>query len=318
MLEAAPVFGTRSLEYAATDVESGLARIEAVIGETVVGARDLTIRCSYADFTACPTSDLDTLLVDTSRVPNGRHPLSLRVFDAAGNRRDVEVQPIDVQNPQNAMVAQASSGVALGQLSAAFAGTSRSTLSVPFGRRVVIRGRLASASNSGIAKAQVDVLERLSRTGANEVAVGRARTRSDGTFSYELAARRPSRVVRLAYGSVASSRRLQVRVHAASALRATLRGRLLRFSGRVLSRPLPAGGKLVRLDGVSTGFKWKHFATLRTDRDGRFSGRFRLAGRRAGARYYMRVRMPAERGYPYLPATGKPVRLRARATVPSP
>ena len=318
VLEAAPVAGTRSLEYTASDVESGLAKIEAVIGETVVGARDLTSRCSYADFTACPTSDRDTLLIDTSKVANGRHPLSLRVFDAAGNRRDVEVQLVDVQNAQNAVAQQAQSRLGFAHLSAAFAGSSRSTLSVPFGRRVVIRGRLASPSNSGIAKAQLDVFERSARAGAREVAVGRAQTRSDGTFSYELAARRPSRVVRLAYGSSASSRRLQVRVHAAAALRATLRGRLLRFSGQVLSRPLPATGKLVRLEGVSTGFKWRRFATLRTDRNGRFSGRFRLAGRRPGARYYMRVRMPAERGYPYLAATGKPVRLRAGHTVPRP
>lgn len=316
LLGAETVSGVRSIDYTASDGQSGLARVEAVIGETVVAARDLSGRCTYAEFTACPSADHDSLTVDTRTVPDGRHALSLRVLDAAGNRRDVQVQDVDVQN---APVSQGPlPGIGLAQLTAAFARSSRSTVIVPYGRRVPIRGRLTAAPRSGVAKARIDVFERSSRAGAREVAVGRAQTRSDGTFSYELAARRPSRFVRLAYGSIASSRFLQVRVRAASALRATLRGTLLRFSGRVLSRPLPANGKLVRLEGVSTGFKWRRFATLRTDRSGRFSGRFRLAGRRPGARYYMRVRMPAERGYPYLAATSKPVRLRAWATVPSP
>ncbi len=308
--------GAGTVSYSTFDHQSGLKRVEAMLGDTVVGARDLTPRCHQYDFTVCPNADDGSLSVDTAAVPDGSYRLTVRVHDAADNVTSVQYPAeIRVENrPQgaNAPAPSAIAGGATTNIAARFATSTRTSLIVPWGRRVTLRGRLTADSSRGVGGAPLDVFERSSRDGAKEVAVGHVQTRSDGTFSYELAARRPSRVVRLAYGSVASSRRLQVRVRAATALRATLRGRLLRFSGRVLSRPLPAAGKLVRLEGVSTGFKWRRFATLRTDRDGRFSGRFRLAGRRAGARYYMRVRMPAERGYPYLAATSKPARLRAR------
>jgi hypothetical protein len=133
----------------------------------------------------------------------------------------------------------------MAKLTAGFVTSSRSTVIVPFSRRATIRGRLTSISGSAIGKALIDVFERPVRAGAKEVALGRVTTGVDGSFSYTLAARRPSRSVRLAYGSLASSRLLNVRVRAASVLKATLRGTLLRFSGRVLSRPLPTGGSPV-------------------------------------------------------------------------
>ena len=308
--------GVGTVSYSAFDHQSGLKRVEAMLGDSIVGARDLASRCHQYDFTVCPNADDGNLSVDTGAVPNGSYRLTVRVHDAADNVTSVQYPTeIRVENRPQGANAPAQSAIAGGanpKIAARFAGSTRTSLIVPWSRRVTLRGRVTADSSRGVGGAHLDVFERVSRSRAKEVAVGRAQTRSDGTFSYELAARRPSRVVRLAYGSVASSRRLQVRVRAASALRATLRGTLLRFSGRVLSRPLPASGKLVRLEGISTGFTWNRFATLRTDRSGRFSGRFRLAGRRPGARYYLRVRMPAERDYPYLAATGKPVRLRAR------
>ena len=79
----------------------------------------------------------------------------------------------------------------------------------------------------------------------------------------------------------------------------TLHGTLVRFSGRVLSRPLPAAGKRVILQGKAPGYEWAPFATMRTDRRGRFAGSYRLSVRRPGVRLQIRVRVPAERGYPY-------------------
>ena len=308
--------GVETVSVAAFDHQSGLKRVEAMLGDSVVGARDLGPRCHQYDFTVCPNADDGNLSVDTGAVPNGSYRLTVRVHDAADNVTSVQYPTeVRVENRSQGANAPAQSAIAAGanpKIAARFASSMRTSLIVPWSRSVTLRGRVTAGLSPAIGGAHLDVFERLSRAHAKEVVVGRAQTRSDGTFAYELAARRPSRIVRLVYGSIASSRSLQVRVRAASALRATLRGRLLRFSGRVLSRPLPASGKLVRLEGVSTGFKWRRFATLRTDRSGRFSGRFRLAGRRPGARYYMRVRMPAERGYPYLAATGKPLRLRAR------
>ncbi len=312
MFTNAPVSGVRGIDYAASDQESGLARIEAVIGESVIAAKDLVDRCAYADFTACPSTDRDTLAIDTRNIANGRHALTLRTVDAAGNRHDEPAAVIDISNGGIPLpVSEIGLGGAVAQLTAGFAGSSRSTLVVPFGRRVIIRGRLTGASKLGIPKARVDVLERVARSGAGEIAMGKAQTRADGTFSYVLGRTRPSRTVRLAHGP-AASRALTVRVRASSSLKVSLRGTTVRFSGRVLSLPLPTRGKRVTLQGRAPGFAWAEFAKVRTDRRGRFSGTYRLPIRRPGVKLQIRVRVPMERDYPYLGYTGRPVTLRVR------
>ncbi len=308
------VSALRTLDYSTADQESGVARIEALLGGTIVAARDLGSRCAYADFAACPRSDRDTLVVDTRGVVDGRHALTLRTIDAAGNRHDESLGSIDVQNGS---AAEPGGGIGLGaaglaQLTAGFGGSLRPALIVPFGRRVAVRGRLTSSSGAAIARAQVDVFQRSTLAGANEVASGQAQTRADGRFTFKLAPRRPSRTVRLAYGAIASSPLLNIRVRAGASLKATLHGTVVRYSGRVLSRPLPRGGKLVRLEGRAPGFAWTKFATLRSDRLGRFAGRYRLRARRPGVRVQIRVRVPVERGYPYLTFTGRQVTLRVR------
>jgi hypothetical protein len=118
--------------------------------------------------------------------------------------------------------------------------------------------------------------------------------------------------VRFAYGSTVSSGALNVGVRAGATLAVSLRGTALRYRGRVLSKPLPRAGKRVILEGKAPGYPWAMFATRRTDRRGRFSGRYRLSVRRPGVRLQIRVRVPAQRGYPFLAATGHPVALLVR------
>ncbi len=304
-----PASEVRSLDYLASDGESGIARVEALIGDAVVATRDLAGRCSFADWSACPTTDRDTLFVDTRGVPNGRYALRLRTTDAAGNRHDEQIQTIDVANGQTPP--PAISPAAPVQLTARFAASTRSSLTVPFGRSVTLRGRLTGEAQSGLGGARIEIFERGAKAGAREIALGNALTRRDGTFSYTLASRRPTRTVRLAYGATVA-RLLRVRVRAASTLTASLRGRTVRFHGRVLSRPLPAAGKRVVLQGKAPGYAWATFATVRTNRLGQFSGSYRLPVRRPGVRLQIRARVPIERGYPYLTYTSRPIVLRVR------
>ena len=99
LLARGPQSGVRTLSYTASDLHSGLARVDVLLGDTVVKSRDLTPRCSYSDFTACPTSDDETLEVDTRLVPNGSYDLVLRVRDAAGNEQLVHGErAIEVAN----------------------------------------------------------------------------------------------------------------------------------------------------------------------------------------------------------------------------
>ena len=103
-----------------------------------------------------------------------------------------------------------------------------------------------------------------------------------------------------------------MRVRAASRLRATLRGRVVRFSGRVLSGPIPRRGKRVLMEGRSPGSAWTQFKSLRTDRKGRFSGTYRLRVRRPGVALKIRAVVPSESGYGYLSSRSRAVTLRVR------
>ena len=310
LLESGPQSGVRTLAYSASDPHSGLSKVEVLLGETVVASDDLTPRCPHSDFTVCPASLEETLHVDTRAVINGPHRLTVRVQDAAGNERTVDTgHVVDVAN-------DASAGAAGGPLTVKFNGTSRSTLVVPYGRRVSVRGRLALTGQPVAAGTPIELLERLEGIGKPEQSTARVRTKGDGSFSVRLSTNRPSRTVRLAYrptvGSHVVSRPLKLRVRAASRVRASLRGRTVRFTGRVLSRPVPRAGKRVVMEGRSPGSAWTAFKTLRTDRAGRFSGTYRLRVRRPGVTLEVRAVVPREDGYGYLGSRSPAVTFRVR------
>ena len=299
--------GTSAVTYSASDAESGLSKVEVLLGETVVASRDLTPRCAYSDFSACPTSEDESLQVDTRAVANGLHRVTLRAHDAAGNVTQVHAAGA-------VWVANATPPTAY-ELNGNLNGSKRSTLTVPYGRRVTVRGRLAQGSVPVVAGA-VEVLERLDRSGAREVLRTRVKTRADGTFSTALVTRRPSRTVRLAYrpreGGQVVSRPLRLRVRAASRLSVSLRGRVLRFSGRVLSQPVPRRGKQVVMEGRAPGSAWTAFKTLRTRRSGGFAGTYRLRARRPGVLLKIRAVVPSEPGYGYVSSRSKAVAVRVR------
>lgn len=308
------VSAIRTLTYSSTDHQSGIKTIEVVIGDTVVAVKNLT--CIYSDFTPCPSADADSLAIDTRKVPDGIHPAILRTTDAAGNQTSMQVQLINVQNPGTPADVVAAEQTETARLTARFAQTKRPTMIVPFGRRVTVRGRLFDdESKSGLGNTKIEVLQ---RSGTRERSVGSTRTHANGSFTYRRSIRGPTRTLRFVYrpqagGRVAAaSPTLKLRVRAESGLRVSLRGRLVRFSGQIRTRPLPGRGKQVRLQGRTTGFAWATFAIKRADRRGRFSGRYRLPVRRPGVRLEIRVWVPSERGYRYLSYRGKARKLRVR------
>jgi len=307
LLEGSPQSGVRSLTYSASDLQSGLSRIDVLLGETVVASQDLSSRCSHSDFTVCPASLDESLQVDTRAVTNGAYRLTVRVQDAAGNERlahgDSNVEVANAPTlPRYTLVAN-------------FNGTSRTTLTVPYGRRASLRGRL-QGSDPVAAGIPIEVLETLDRKGKREVAAAQVETKADGSFSVRLKTNRPSRTLRLVYrpngvGEIAS-RTLRLRVRAASRLRASLRGRVVRFSGRVFGGPIAKRGKRVLMEGRSPGSAWTQFRSFRTDRRGRFSGTYRLRVRRPGVVLKIRAVVPTEDGYGYVGSRSRAVSLRVR------
>jgi hypothetical protein len=316
LVDSGPQSGARTLTYSASDPESGLAKVEALLDDTVVGSRDLEPRCFHSDFTVCPASLDESLEVDTRAVTNGPHRLTVRVQDAAGNERVVDHGVVEVENQPGAKPQDNFSTISAYAIVADFKGSSRSSLSVPYGRRVSVRGRMTRDSQPVAAGTQIQVLERLDRRGAHERLTRAVATKAGGSFSMGLATSRPSRVVRLAYsppgGGQVVSRALRLRVGAGSRVRASLRGRVVRFSGRVLSGPVPKGGKRVQMEGRSPGSAWTMFESLRTDEKGGFSGTYRLRVRRPGVVLKIRAIVPSEAGYGYLGARSRAVSLRVR------
>ena len=53
--------GIRTVTYSASDPQSGVAKVEILLDDSVVATRDLTAQCSNSDFTVCPPADANTL-----------------------------------------------------------------------------------------------------------------------------------------------------------------------------------------------------------------------------------------------------------------
>jgi hypothetical protein len=246
-------------------------------------------------------------------VPDGIHPLLLRITDAAGNREAIQASaPIEISNGAASEFAPNKAiAVIDAKLTARFVGRTGASTTVSYARSVAIQGRLVSATGRAIGAAPVTASEavRGSRTGPKERTVI---TRADGGFTYHTARRGPSRILRFRYHPAAGnadavSRSLRVNVRAGATFRVTLRGTRVTYSGRLATLPVPANGKLIQVEGRAAGGTWTAFAAERTTASGGFHGRYRLRIRRPGVRLQFRVRIPKQSNYPYVAATGRAV-----------
>lgn len=294
--------GMRTLTYSAADQESGVAVVEALVGDSIVGRHDYEAdpaSCSHTGFNACQGTRSGDMSIDTSTAPSGRQPLSLRVTDAAANRTVASGSTVDV-GPQAGEV----------KLSAHFEGAVRRTNTAKFGQKVIVRGRLVDRLTRGLANAEIQVTERVGLPGTREPRTRRVRTGRDGSFVYTVSRRTSSRHIQFRYAGrvlgkdAVAVRTLALKVRASARLRVSLLGILVRYSGRVVTMPLPARGKVIHMQGRAKGGVWQTFAKKRTGPRGRFSGSYRLRVRRPGVRLQFRVRIPREKRYPFVAGVG--------------
>jgi hypothetical protein len=269
----------------------------------------------------CPTS-VDALVpVDTTQLPAGTHNVTLQVADPAWNlatvysARKTIVVPARRIGPGSDL---AERGAANGEnaaddarLTARWVRRRGATLTAPYGRRNVIRGRLTTAGGAGIRNARIEMRSAIDGRAGPPLDKGGARTRSDGRFTVILPGNTSSRTLLLRYRSHVNDTvsiaeaTLRVKVRAGVRLRVAphtaARGRAVRLSGRLVGRPLPTTGKVVELQARSPGERWITFRTVRASRRGRFAIRYTF--RRGGpVLYLMRARVRAADDYPY--ATG--------------
>ena len=115
--------------------------------------------------------------------------------------------------------------------------------------------------------------------------------------------------MRVAYRSHANDaapvaqRTLHLRVRAHLRLAARPRrahaGTVVRFSGRLLSLPIPRRGKQIVLQGRAGHGRWQNFDVVRTDGRGRFHAHYRFRTGASGT-YSFRAVSRFEAAYPYV------------------
>jgi hypothetical protein len=92
----ATVRGVQPIVYSATDAGSGVARVTASIGSTLLGTA--TSACQPASLAPCPPTVSGTLALDTRLIPDGTYPLILTAADDSGNPASVQVSTVTVAN----------------------------------------------------------------------------------------------------------------------------------------------------------------------------------------------------------------------------
>jgi hypothetical protein len=242
--------------------------------------------------------------IDSSVDPPGSYEFMAEASDLAGNVAQTtsraDGQPMVLDFPLK-------SGA---RLSAHLVPGRASRMTIGYGHRPRVAGRLVGASGQPLAHQELSVVERFP---AGALISRRARsveTDSEGRWRQGLAAG-PSRTVVVRFDGTqrylpdqTTAGRLRVRTKATFHLsrRRVPEGRRVVFRGRVAHRAarIPAGGKLIELQ-VRDGPRWE---TVRqafyTRGDGRYRLRYRFARfYTSDVSYRFRVKVLRERGWPY-------------------
>jgi 5-hydroxyisourate hydrolase-like protein (transthyretin family) len=185
-------------------------------------------------------------------------------------------------------------------------------VTVRYGRRLPVRGRLRGGDGKPVAGASVCVASQSVVLGAQRRRVATVTTSKSGRFTYKLAtgaSRRLSFVSRVPGGAVSKS--LLVQVRAPVSLRRS-KARLRNGEKLLLRGRVGGGGRdglLVELQ-AKRGRSWQTFATTHTGRRGRYRYAYRFT-RTFGTRVYrLRARVPQQRGYAFVAGASRQVRVR--------
>jgi hypothetical protein len=191
------------------------------------------------------------------------------------------------------------------------------TLTLPFGRRALVRGRLVAGAAATVNGRAVSVVSRPAG-GAGPRVVRTVRTDRGGRFSLRLPPGTSRGVVVSFRGGAglapAKGRPLTLRVRAAVTLAAappSLRtGEEVHFVGTVRRGParIPGRGKLVAIQYLDRAAgRWRPALVIRTGADGHFHADYRFRYITGAARIRFRATALPEARWPYAPGSSEPV-----------
>jgi hypothetical protein len=310
-----PVSGVQSITTTFKDAGGGVAATGVQVdGQTVgeVPVSSSSCRAPYRKLVPCPLTVSTTLQFNPASVPDGAHQIRVFARDATGanvgysSSLAVTTSARGSVNGRNGSDdVRLSVGVRRPVKAGHHAPRAHSTVTVGYGSKSVVSGRLRNAGGQPIIGARMVVGTAVDR-GVPQFADVAANvvTDSDGRFKLALPAG-PSLRVRVSYfaralDSVPAGRRdARVKVTSKATLRPVRRhlGSRVRatFRGRVLGRFRPSGIR-VELQG-RRGRSYVTLATAAAKPDGSYRVTYRFT-HRAHGRYVFRVRV---RHYPRFP-----------------
>ena len=193
------------------------------------------------------------------------------------------------------------------------AGRPHKAVTVRYGRRVRVEGRLTRKDGGPVTGGQICVVARKAVAGGARRERGALVTDQDGRFSFQVRSG-PSQRLWFVYRAGGAAASVRVRVRAPLSLHATPRtlrnGQTVTLRGRLRARPRKRGA-LVLLQARRPG-RWQTFGTARTGTRGRFSFDYRFTNTRGAQVYELRARMPAHPGSAFATGTSRVARVRVR------
>ncbi len=195
---------------------------------------------------------------------------------------------------------------------------------VPYGRRISFSGNLSTTAGATLAGLPIEIVERFGPGAVPAQRTTTVQTAADGTFEVRLRPG-PGRRVEAFFagnrtltetegGGVDLRVRTGVRMRS-SAATARIGGAPVTFRGHAsdFGAPIPPHGLLLELQFRLRDGSWSAFRTVRTDALGDFRYPYIFSDDDSrGIRFQFRAHVPAQAGWPYEPATSRPVYVTGR------
>jgi hypothetical protein len=328
--------GDEPVTFSATD-NSGVRSAELIdvtdaANPTVVASEDYSTgpntdagtRCDYTRPRPCPDVKDETIAAATPIA--GRRTLILRVKDAGGESTVSAPFGIQARGPLNGTNGGDGARLVAGFPAKVFRGKGknrhavfvlRSSRTVSYGKGATVRGTLRAANGQPIGGADVRILVREARLGAQYVDRGGVTTGADGRLQFKVPAG-SSRVLRLGYRAYkgddafvarsTSTMNTRARISVRAPKRVRSRG-IAKFSGRLVGKPVPPRGVTLDLQIFQPGVGWRVFANTRTRRSGTFTVRYHFQ-RASHGRFTFRIRLRPNDAYPYSRGVSRRMRVR--------